>query len=234
MQCVVLAGGRGTRMAPATDEIPKALLPVAGRPFADWQLAWLASEGVDRVTYSIGYLGDQIREHVGAGDPWGLRVDYVDEGRSLRGTGGALRQALEEGALEDQFLVLYGDSYLRVDLAEAWVALGDSGRGALMTVFANEGRWERNNAVFENGVVTRYEKGLEEPPSDMRYVDYGLSVFRRSTVETWIPPEHVVDLATVFTRLSLAGELAGIEVHERFYEVGSPAGLAQLEALLQS
>jgi MurNAc alpha-1-phosphate uridylyltransferase len=234
VQCVILAGGRGTRMAPATDEIPKALLPVAGRPFADWQLAWLASEGVDRVTYSIGYLGDLIRHHVGVGEPWGLRVDYVDEGRDLRGTGGALRQALEEGALEEQFLVLYGDSYLRVDLRHAWEALRVSGTQALMTVYRNDGKWERSNAVFEDGLVTRYEKGLEVIPDDMCFVDYGLSVFRRSTVDESIPAQAVVDLADVFTSLSLAGELAGFEARERFYEIGSPDGLVELESLLRS
>jgi MurNAc alpha-1-phosphate uridylyltransferase len=231
---VILAGGRGTRMAPATDEIPKALLPVAGRPFADWQLAWLASEGVDRVTYSIGYLGDLIRQHVGVGEPWGLRVDYVDEGRDLRGTGGALRQALEQDALEDEFLVLYGDSYLRVDLREAWETLRGSAARALMTVYRNDGKWERSNAVFEHGLVTRYEKGLEAIPDDMCFVDYGLSVFRRSTVDASIPAEAVVDLADVFTSLSLAGELAGFEANERFYEIGSPDGLVELESLLRS
>lgn len=232
MQCVILAGGRGTRMAPATDEIPKALLPVAGRPFADWQLAWLASEGVHRVTYSIGYLGDLIRGHVGGGEHWGLQVDYVDEGHSLRGTGGALRQALEEGALDDQFLVLYGDSYLRVDLRDAWEALATSGKDALMTVYRNDGKWERSNAVFEGGLVTRYAKGLEVIPENMHFVDYGLSIFRRSTVERSIPPHAVVDLADVFTSLSLAGQLAGYEASERFHEIGSPDGLAALESLL--
>ena len=92
MQCVILAGGRGTRMAPATDEIPKALLPVAGRPFADWQLGWLASQGVDRVTYSIGYLGDLIRDHVGTGENWGLGVDYVDDSKGTNV--GAMVEAL--------------------------------------------------------------------------------------------------------------------------------------------
>ena len=234
MQCVILAGGRGTRMAPATDEIPKALLPVAGRPFADWQLGWLASQGVVRVTYSIGYLGDLIRDHVGAGENWGLSVDYVDEGRALRGTGGALRWALEEDALEDQFLVLYGDSYLRVDLRRAWEALVESEKRALMTVYRNDGKWERSNAVFENGIVTRYEKSLEVIPDDMRFVDYGLSVFRRSTVDLSIPATEVVDLADVFTSLSRAGDLAGFEVHQRFYEIGSPDGLLELESLLRS
>jgi NDP-sugar pyrophosphorylase family protein len=188
---------------------------------------------VDRVTYSIGYLGDLIRDHVGTGENWGLSVDYVDEGRTLRGTGGALRWALEEDALEDRFLVLYGDSYLRVDLRIAWEALAESGKQALMTVYRNDGKWERSNVVFEDGIVTRYEKNLEVIPGDMRFVDYGLSVFRRSTVDRSIPATAVVDLADVFSSLSRAGDLAGFEAHERFYEIGSPDGLVELESLLR-
>jgi MurNAc alpha-1-phosphate uridylyltransferase len=234
VQCVILAGGRGTRMAPHTDELPKALLPVAGRPFADWQLRWLATQGVEEVIYSIGHLGDLIRRHVGDGEQWGLRVHYVDEGAHLRGTGGALRKALEESALAEQFLVLYGDSYLSVDVRSVWAAFAASGSAALMSVYLNEGAWERSNAVYSEGMVTRYEKGLTNLPSEMRYVDYGLSVFERSTVDRWMPHDAVIDLADTFRALSAAGELAGYEARGRFYEIGSPDGLRDLEAWLLS
>jgi NDP-sugar pyrophosphorylase family protein len=221
-------------MAPYTDELPKALLPVAGRPFADWQLIWLAAQGVDEVVYSIGYLGDRIRRHVGVGGQWGLTVRYVDEGDNLRGTGGALRQALDASVLQEQFLVLYGDSYLCVDVSSVWDAFVASKRAALMSVYGNDGRWERSNVVFSDGMVSRYEKGLAALPSEMRYVDYGLSAFKASTVEQWIPRNAVVDLADTFTALSAAGELAGYEAVERFYEIGSPSGLKELEARLDT
>src|SRR5438045_5507043 len=99
MECVVLAGGLGTRMRPVTDDVPKALISVAGQPFVDRQLTWLAEEGVERVVYSIGYRGEMLREHIGDGRRFGLTVAYVDEGSRLRGTGGALRLALDEGVL---------------------------------------------------------------------------------------------------------------------------------------
>jgi NDP-sugar pyrophosphorylase family protein len=234
MQCVILAGGRGTRMAPFTDVLPKALIPVAGRPFADWQLSWLAEQGVSEVIYSIGYLGDQIRRHVGAGDRWGLKVHYVDEGADLRGTGGALRQALEASVLAERFLVLYGDSYLDVDVRSVWSAALASETAALMSVFLNDGQWERSNVVFSGNMVVRYEKGLSDIPADMRHVDYGLSVFKRATVDQWVSTDSFVDLAEVFTALSSAGELSGCEVLGRFYEIGSPSGLKDLEARLTS
>jgi NDP-sugar pyrophosphorylase family protein len=234
MQCVILAGGKGTRMAPYTHTIPKALLPVAGRPFADWQLTWLAGQGVDDVIYAIGHLGDQIRRHVRAGERWGLNVHYVDEGAELRGTGGALRQALEASALAEQFLVLYGDSYLSVDVRSVWNTFLAAKSAALMSVYLNDGQWERSNAVFSDGMVTRYEKGLTDIPGEMRYVDYGLSAFRRSTVERWVPRDAVVDLADTFATLSSLGELAGYEAVGRFYEIGSPSGMKDLEQRLLS
>jgi NDP-sugar pyrophosphorylase family protein len=234
MQCVILAGGRGTRMAPFTDALPKALLPVAGRPFADWQLSWLADQGVSEVIYSIGHLGDQIRRHVGDGERWGLKVHYVDEGTDLRGTGGALRQALEASVLAERFLVLYGDSYLDVDVRSVWSAAVASKSAALMSVFLNNEQWERSNVVFSDNMVVRYEKGLSEIPSEMCHVDYGLSVFKRATVDEWVPSNAFVDLAETFTALSSAGELSGYEVLGRFYEIGSPSGLKDLETRLTS
>src|SRR6266446_10547685 len=126
LQCVVLAGGLGTRMRPMTEEIPKALIPVLGRPFADWQLEHLAAEGVERVTYSVGYRSEMLRAHVGDGSRFGLQVSWVDEGEHLLGTGGALRHAYDEGALDAAFFVLYGDSYLPISMSEVETAWRDS------------------------------------------------------------------------------------------------------------
>jgi MurNAc alpha-1-phosphate uridylyltransferase len=233
LQCVILAGGVGTRLRPLTDETPKALLPVLGRPFADWQLRLLASQGAERVLYSIGYRGEMIREFVGDGGRWGLAVAYADEGTELRGTGGALRLALDEGALEESFFVLYGDSYLPTDMREVERAWGQSPLPALMTLFRNEDRWDRSNAILRDGRVILYDK---ERPADrvaeMHWIDYGLSVLTREIVASRVAPDTVVDLAELMRELSLEKELAGFEVSERFYEAGSREGLRDLEAYL--
>src|SRR3954466_14506259 len=140
MQCVILAGGRASRMRPLTDTIPKALIPAAGRPFLDHQLGWLAGHGVTDVVLSVGYRGDAIRAHVdaGAAAPPGLGVRFVAEGERLRGTAGALRLALDEGALDESFLVTYGDSFLPIDFRDVSRAHADAGTPALMTVFRND------------------------------------------------------------------------------------------------
>ncbi|MGD0312772.1 MAG: sugar phosphate nucleotidyltransferase [Acidimicrobiales bacterium] len=234
MQCVVLAGGFGRRMRPATDTLPKCLLAVFDRPFVDWQLEWLAAEGVDEVVFSIGYRGDLIRRHVGDGRRYGLRVVYVDEGDCPLGTAGALRLSLDEGVLEPTFSVLYGDSYLPIHLRAVQGKHDRSPAPVLMTVYRDTDRLERPNAVFVDGMVTWYEKGLTDPPPDMRYVDYGLSVWKRDVVEARVPAGAQADLSSLFTDLSLAGELAGYEATERFYEIGSPEGLRALDRHLRT
>lgn len=227
MECVVLAGGLGTRMWPTTEAIPKALIPVAGRPFVDWQLRWLAAQGVTRVVLSIGHHGGLLRDHVDDGARFGLRVEYVDEGSQLRGTGGALRLALDEGMLRDSFLVLYGDTYLSVSLRQVWSAFRAEGRPALMTVLRNESRWDLSNAEYEAGRVVLYDKS-QAGAERFRYIDYGLMVLT-SDVVSEIPEANTYDLAELLRRLSLDGRLSGFEVSERFYEIGSPGGLADLE-----
>lgn len=233
--CVILAGGLGTRMRIVTGELPKILVPVGGKPFVHHQLSWLADQGVASVVLSIGHLGQDVRTVVGDGRRWGLSVEYVDEGERLRGTGGALRLALDQGALTESFIVLYGDSYLPVDLGPVEAAFRRFGLPALMTVFHNEDRWERSNARYENDRVTLYQKDHPDPAgAGLRFVDYGLSILSREVVAEMIPADEPSDLADLFNRLSLTGGLAGHEVGERFFEVGSPAGLRDLEEHLMA
>jgi NDP-sugar pyrophosphorylase family protein len=233
LQCVVLAGGIGTRMRPQTEEAPKALLPVLGRPFAEWQLARLAEQGVERVLYSVGYRGEMIRDHVGDGSRWGLEVIYVDEGHQLRGTGGALRLALDLGELDEAFFVLYGDSYLPVDFGAIERAWEQTPLPALMTVFRNDGQWDASNAIYDDGRVVLYDKDRpEDQVAEMHWIDYGLSILTRDVVAERVPPGAVTDLADLMRELSLEGKLAGFEVSERFYEAGSSKGLRDLERYL--
>lgn len=234
MQCVILAGGRGARMQPLTDTIPKALVPICGRPFVDHQLAWLRDQDVKDVVFCIGYRGRQLRDFVGDGSAWGVAARYVDEGNELRGTAGALRLALDEDALAENFTALYGDSYLPVDLAPIWRAFEIGGAQALMAVFRNENRWDASNVRYENGKVLEYDKQHAGKRPALAWIDYGLTVFARDLVADRIQPGETADLADLYRELSLEGALAGFEVNRRFYEVGSPEGVADLERLLTS
>src|SRR5262245_17335001 len=218
MQVVVLAGGLGTRMRPRTTTVPKALLPVAGRPFAEHQVELLAANGIDDIVFSIAYLGGMIRDTLGDGSRFGLRIRYVDEGDDRRGTGGAVRLVADSGLADDPFAVLHGDSYLPIRYHDVWAAYPDCGAPALMTVLDNADRWDTSNAAFGADGKLVYKKGAGAE-SGMRYIDYGLSVLSRQLVIDRLPGEGVSDLADFFTGLGDRGELAGFEVHDRFYEV---------------
>lgn len=233
MQCIILTGGLGTRLYPLTHQVPKTLVEVAGRPFADYQLSWLAKQGVRDVVYAIGHLGKMIRDFVGDGSRWGLSVTYADEGERLRGTAGALRLAVDLDLAAPTFLVLYGDSYLPIDIPPVWKAAIQSCL-PVMTVFRNDGRWDSSNVVFSEGRVQLYEKGRSDAAKiGMRHIDYGLSVLQRPLIEEFVPSGQVMDLSTIFHRLSIDGRLLGFEVIQRFYEIGTHQGLAELDTFLK-
>ena len=225
----ILAGGLATRLRPITKTIPKALVPVAGRPFVLWQLEHLRDQGVSRVVLCTGYRSTQIEQIVGDGSQFGVAVEYSDDGTTLLGTGGALGQALP--LLGPEFFVLYGDSFLPVSFSTVEQAYYDSDQPGLMTVYRNEGEWDTSNTIFKNGQVLEYNKN--KPRHDMAYIDYGLGVLSKSVVEHYCQ-EKVFDLANVYDALANARQLAGFEVFERFYEIGSPDGLAQTEEYLRS
>jgi NDP-sugar pyrophosphorylase family protein len=231
VQVLVLAGGLGTRLLPHTASMPKALVPIAGRPFAEHQVELLAAHGVDDIVFAIAYRGDMIRRALGDGRRWGVRIGYSDEGTNLRGTGGAVRLFAASAPADEAFAVLYGDSYLPIDYADVWGAYGWCGLPALMTVLDNRDRWDTSNAAFGPDGRLQYRKDAGQR-GGMTYIDYGLSVLARDLVLERVPPDGAHDLADLFTELGERGELAGHEVTERFYEIGSDEGLADLEALL--
>ncbi|MBI2513699.1 MAG: nucleotidyltransferase family protein [Opitutae bacterium] len=224
----LLAGGKATRLGAITQTIPKLLVEVAGEPFFNHQLRLLKAAGLTRVVLCIGHLGDQIVARYGDGSAWGVRIDYSFDGEKLLGTGGALVRALPK--LGAAFYVLYGDSYLPIDYAAVGHAFLASGQPALMTVYENRGAYDTSNVWFEHGQLRLYSKTDRLP--EMRHIDYGLSLFRADAFAD-CPRDAVVDLATVQSALSRRGQLAGFEVRQRFYEIGSPTGLAELDQLLR-
>jgi NDP-sugar pyrophosphorylase family protein len=225
----LLAGGLATRMRPATERVPKSMLPVAGEPFIAHQLRLVAAEGITRVVICAGHLGEQIAGFVGDGARFGCRIDYSWDGSALLGTGGALRRALP--LLGENFFVMYGDSLLPTRFPPVWEAFGCSAMPALMTVFRNEGRWDKSNVAFEAGVIRAYDKGAPTPA--MRHIDYGLGAIAADALARRAPGDPF-DLADFYRDLACMGRLAGFEVAERFYEIGSPAGLAETGTFLES
>jgi NDP-sugar pyrophosphorylase family protein len=243
MQAVVLAGGLATRMRPHTLTVPKSMLEVAGRPFVDWQIERMAACGVRDVVMCIAHLGERIREHVGDGSRLGARVVWSEEGPELLGTGGALGVALP--LLADTFLVTYGDSYLPFDYAEPLRMLeAHSDCDGVMAVFKNENRWDPSNVVTDGEWVVRYEKGVKDAAFD--HIDYGATALRREALERALPPrsacadgsngalERAVGFDTIQRELAARKRLRASVARERFFEIGSPEGLAELDRHLRT
>ncbi len=229
MPAVIVAGGLATRLRPLTERIPKALIEVAGHPFLWHQLELLKNRGVRRVVLLLGHLGESIQQRFQDGAELGIIIDYSFDGPVLLGTAGAIRQALP--LLPERFFVLYGDSYLPCNYAAVEAAFRQSSLPGLMTVYRNEGLYDSSNVEYDGGRILRYDKRNRIPA--MHHIDYGLGAFHRSVFEA-IPAGQARDLATVYQDLLHAGSLAAFEVHQRFYEIGSPEGLRDTSEFLKA
>jgi NDP-sugar pyrophosphorylase family protein len=223
----LLAGGLATRLRPITEKIPKVLVAVAGKPFLEHQLALLRKQGLTRVVLCLGHLGEMVVDQFGDGRAYGVHLEYSFDGPKLLGTGGALKQALPK--LGENFFVLYGDSYLTEPFGPVAEFFLRSGKLGCMTVYRNEGKYDTSNVVFGDGEIKLYDKKQRLP--EMRHIDYGLSLFNRRAFDEW-PADQPFDLAAVMTGLVERRQMAGWEVKERFYEIGSHEGLQELNTLL--
>ena len=223
----VLAGGLGTRLSARARETPKPLLPVAGRPFLFWVLDLLAHHRAHEVVLCVAHKGEQIESAVGDGAAFGLRVRTVHDGPQLAGTAGAIRGAID--LLGERFLVIYGDTYLRIDYRAVARAHADSGLPALMTVLHNEDAWDTSNARFADGLVLEYDK--RAPTAAMQWIDYGLGALTPAALDA---EPAASDLADVYHTLAAQRQLAGYEAGERFFEIGTPFGFEETEEFLRS
>jgi len=210
-----------------TDSVPKSLLEVNGEPFAVHQLRLLQAKGIRRIVLCVGHLGELVQRAIGDGDALGLQVDYSFDRPALLGTAGAVKNALPK--LGDSFFVMYGDSYLPCDYAAIARSFKSAGGMGMMTVFRNEGKWDASNVEFEEGKILAYSKTNRSPR--MRYIDYGLGVFRAEAFQG-LPAGKACDLTELYADLLQRRQLAAFEVQERFYEIGSPAGLQETAEFL--
>ncbi len=233
---VILAGGLATRMRPLTEKVPKALLPVAGRPFIEHQMHLLRRNGFTHLVLCLGFLGEQVQELVGDGSRYGLSVSYSFDGPVLQGTGGALRQARANSLLPAVFWVLYGDSYLDFDYPAVGNFFTSDIRSAtlgLMTVFRNNNLWDSSNVIFKDGKLHHYDKFNRLP--QMEYIDYGAAILRQAALDrlgSFTADAPPVDLASLYSGLVTDGLMVGYEVKQRFYEIGSRQGLDEINRYL--
>ena len=226
MQAVILAGGPGSRMRPLTETTPKCLLPVKGRPFIDYQLELLSHGGVRDIVLCVGYLGEMVEAHVGDGGDRGMDIEYSWDPPEPGGTAGALKHA--EPLLDEKFFLTWGDSYVRVDHNAMYAAhcAGPPEVVVTMGVFRNENAYDASNLDVDGPKVSCYAKNC--PEKGFVYIDAGISVFERSAVAE-IPPNENLPLDGFFSNWASGGSLGAYVIKQRFYEIGSPAGLADFE-----
>lgn len=229
MQAVILAGGLGIRLRPLTDRIPKPMIMVHGKPFLEYQIELLLRHGIMRVVLCVGHLGHVVKRYFGDGSRFGVDIRYSEDGQRLLGTVGALKRA--EPLLDDEFFLIYGDSYLLLDYAAVMSYFQRQDRLALMVIYRNENRYERSNVAAADGFVKAYDKEKQTP--EMVYINYGVSVLRKEAL-LHVPPRRVYSQEELYGRFIQERQLLAYETDQRFYEVGSPDGLAEFSRLAAS
>ncbi len=234
MQTVILAGGLGTRLAGVSNNLPKALMPVCGRPFLEHQLRWLAKQGFQHVLLLTAHLADQIESHFGDGESFGLTIQYSRE-VSPRGTAKALCAA--SSFLEEEFLLLYGDSYLPTVYSEVISALRFANAVGVISAYKDTDSVtgvEANVVMGSDNRVTNYSKSPEETDKCFTHIEAGVSAYKKDVL-AYISSSQGDSLEThVLPQMIASNALYGIEVNQRFFDIGTPTRLVDFERWLES
>ena len=220
MQCVILAGGLATRLRPLTQNTPKSLIMILGKPFLQYQIELLKSQNITEIVLCVGHFAEKIVNYFADGSKFGVKLTYSFETNQLLGTGGALKNAASH--LQSDFFVMYGDSYLPINFITIENFFRAAKAKACMVVYKNNAKYDKSNVIYRDNLVIKYDKSNTTP--DMHYIDYGLSILTKDIL-TMLPENSPADLADLFKKLAHKNELLGYETTERFYEIGSQTGL---------
>lgn len=224
----ILAGGLATRLGSLTENTPKSLIEINGRPFIDWQIDQLVTAGYSDFVLCVSHKSDLIQSHCGDGSRWAVNIQYSHDGNTQLGTGGAIKNALT--ILGQEFAVIYGDSYLPIKYSAVEEEFLESGLNGLMAIYANSNQFDNSNVEYSHGVIINYDKAVRN--SRMGHIDYGLTYFRGNAFDNFLEGSSF-DLSDVYTQLLKEEELGGFEVTERFYEIGSHQGIDDFSKFLR-
>ena len=228
---VILAGGLATRLRPITKNTPKSLILINNVPFVLHQLKLLFLNGIRNVHFCLGYLGEEIENVVKKSSfSKEMRITYSYDGEKLLGTGGAINNSLDF-IISDEFLVIYGDSYLDVNYKSVlnFFLKKSNDVNGLMSVYRNENKFDKSNIVFNKNLIINYSK--VDTVDEMNYIDFGLGILRKSHFD-FFPNNQNFDLSDLYQNLVNEKELLGFEVFKRFYEIGSINGINDLSKYL--
>jgi NDP-sugar pyrophosphorylase family protein len=219
-QAVIICGGLGTRLRPLTYDIPKSMIPVNGKPFLQFIIEFFRDQGVKRFVLCTGRLHENIEAHFGNGNGFGVEITHSVEPEPL-GTGGALLNARH--LLDERFFLAYGDSLLRLELADLARICDSNNALGVISVYDNCGKIAPNNVrLSPDGRVLDYVK--KDPPASMNCLEAGLALYDRSVLD--FAPGRVFSLEeAVLPQLINRGRLFGLLTPRMFYDMGTPEGL---------
>ena len=218
MQTVILAGGRGTRLLPATDNMPKPMVMIGEKPFLEYLILMLKRNSLKKILLCVGYLGDRIEDYFGDGKRLGIEIKYSRE-KELLGTGGALKLASD--LLDEEFLLLYGDSYLDIDYSSFIKSFENQEASGSIVIYDNAmgDAGVKNNIAIEGNLIIEYDKSKDDPC--LKYVEAGASIFRKRLLNL-IEGNRFVSLENdIFPILIENKELTAYQSKLRFYDIGT-------------
>jgi histidinol-phosphate phosphatase family protein len=235
MQAVILAGGKGTRLAERLNGQPKPLVDVCGIPLLQRQIETLRISGVDRIVLLVNHKADQIREFCARNASFGIDVAIVDDG-DPRGTAGALLACLER--LEDRFLVVYGDTLFDIDIARMMAAHEDAGADVTLLVHPNDHPADSDLvSARENGRIKAFHPYPHPPEAILpNLVNAAFYIVQRVALERWadfpVPADLAKDLFPAM--VSIGQHLLAYRSFEYIKDLGTPRRLDKVEAHLRA
>jgi N-acetyl-alpha-D-muramate 1-phosphate uridylyltransferase len=220
---MVLAAGRGERLRPITDKVPKPLVPVAGKPLIVYHLEALQRAGIRDVVINLSWLGALIRETLGDGNRYGVRISYSDEGPVPLEAAGGIFHALPMLGSEP-FLVVNGDVWLELELASLWAA-GDPVAQALahLVLVPNPPQHPKGDFALQGARIVDGDEN--------RLTYAGVGVYRPEFFEGCQP--GAFPLLPLLRRALKAGRLGGERFDGLWFDVGTPERLAALDEMLR-
>jgi NDP-sugar pyrophosphorylase family protein len=229
MQIVILCGGLGTRLSHLTKYTPKSMIQIEGKPFLEYQIENLKKQSIKDIVLCVGHLSEKIEEYFGKGEKFEVNIKYSYEKEKLFGPIGALKNT--EPLLEETFFIMYGDSYLSVDLHKVQNYFMQHDKPALMVVYKNQDKYDRSNLIVQDNMVIGY--GEKERTRDMIYIDYGTSILRKKILEI-LPKDTPISTEQFFSDLVKKRELMAFEAEERFYHIGDLESLEEFRSYIRT
>lgn len=226
-QAVILAGGRGERMRPLTDDRPKAMIEFHGRPFLAYMIEMLRDAGFERVLLLLGYKAESIQQYFGDGSGFGIHIEYsvsAPEDLTVR------RVQLARDRIENCFMLLYCDNYWPMRIDHMWCHYQAVGKPAMITVYRNSDGYSKSSVkVHPCGVVETFDRGRTKP--GLQGVEISYAILTRAVLDL-LPQEDALFEEAVYPQLVSAGLLSAYVTDHRYYSVGSMSRLPLTDEFL--